>query len=132
VRARERGIPLLIHFMIGLPGETKREINETLEVALDLHEKTGAWPSVQFATPLPGTQLEELVKASGRSSATVQDWGPCFHKTPTIETDEFTKEDLAKFKWTFDRRLEASQGPRKLILNATYRCNNRCTFCATG
>src|SRR5690606_40849738 len=28
--------------------------------------------------------------------------------------------------------LEASQGPRKLILNATYRCNNRCTFCATG
>ena len=132
VRARERGIPLLIHFMIGLPGETKREINETLEVALDLHEKTGAWPSVQFATPLPGTQLEEMVKASGRSLPTVQDWGPCFQKTPTIETDEFTKEDLAKFKWTFDRRLEASQGPRKLILNATYRCNNRCTFCATG
>jgi len=131
-RARDAGIPLLIHFMIGLPGETKREINETLEVALDLHEKTGAWPSVQFATPLPGTRLDEMVRASGRALPVVDDWGPCFQKAPTIETDEFTKEELAKFKWTFDRRLEASQGPKKLILNATYRCNNRCTFCATG
>ena len=131
-RARDAGIPLLIHFMIGLPGETKREINETLELALDLHEKTGAWPSVQFATPLPGTRLEEMVRESGRSLPMVEDWGPRFQKVPTIETDEFTKEELARFKWTFDRRLEASEGPKKLILNATYRCNNRCTFCATG
>lgn len=131
-RAREVGVPLLVHFMIGLPGESKRDINRTLEFALELNERTGAWPSVQFATPLPGTRLAEMAEDRGRVLPMVEDWGPCFQRIPSIETDEFTREELAKFKWTFDRRLEASQGPKKIILNATYRCNNRCTFCATG
>lgn len=130
--ARDVGIPLLIHFMIGLPGETKRDINRTLEIALDLHDRTGAWPSVQFATPLPGTRLAEMAEQRGRVLPMIEDWGPHFQKSPTIETEEFSREELAKFKWTFDRRLEANQGPKKVILNATYRCNNRCTFCATG
>lgn len=130
--AKEFGVPLLIHFMIGLPGETKKDINRTLEVALDLHEQTGAWPSMQFATPLPGTRLAEMAEKRGKVLPMIEDYGPCFQQIPSIETGEFSREELAKFKWTFDRRLEASQGPRKVILNATYRCNNRCTFCATG
>lgn len=131
-RARDAGIPLLVHFMIGLPGETRREINRTLEVALDLHERTGAIPSVQFATPLPGTRLAAMAEERGRVLPMVEDWGPHFQKAPSIETDAFTRDDLAKFKWTFDRRIAAGQGPQKVIMNATYRCNNRCTFCATG
>lgn len=131
-RAHSAGVPLLIHFMIGLPGETKRDINRTLEVALDLYEKTGAWPSVQFATPLPGTRLAEMAEERGRVLPMIEDFGPHFQKLPSIETDEFSYGDLVRFKSTFDRRLEASQGPKKVILNATYRCNNRCTFCATG
>lgn len=131
-RAKEAGIPLLVHFMIGLPGETKADINRTLGFAIDLHELTGAWPSVQFATPLPGTRLAEIAQQRGRVLPLVEDWGPHFQKSPTVETDEFSLEDLRKFKWTFDRRLEAGQGARKVIMNATYRCNNRCTFCATG
>ncbi len=131
-RAKEAGIPLLVHFMIGLPGETKADINRTLAFAIELHEQTGAWPSVQFATPLPGTRLAEIAAQRGRVLPLVSDWGPHFQKSPTVETDEFSLEDLRKFKWTFDRRLEAGQGARKVIMNATYRCNNRCTFCATG
>ena len=30
------------------------------------------------------------------------------------------------------KTIEASRGPKKVILNVTYKCNNRCTFCATG
>jgi MoaA/NifB/PqqE/SkfB family radical SAM enzyme len=41
-------------------------------------------------------------------------------------------ESLRKFKWTFDQRLAASQGPRKVVMNVTYVCNNHCTFCAVG
>jgi MoaA/NifB/PqqE/SkfB family radical SAM enzyme len=41
-------------------------------------------------------------------------------------------EQLRKFKWTFDARLQASNGPQKVIMNVTYVCNNRCTFCAVG
>lgn len=131
--AAEAGVPALVHFMIGLPGETRRDINGTLEFAMRLHEETGAFPSVQFATPLPGTRLARLAReGSTRALPLVEDFGPCFQQAPSIETAEFTLEDLRRFKWTFDQRLAAGQGPKKVILNVTYRCNNRCTFCATG
>src|SRR5207344_761769 len=55
-----------------------------------------------------------------------------FQVKPSIPTDDFSLEDLERFKWTFDLRLAASRGPKKVIMNVTYKCNNRCTFCATG
>jgi MoaA/NifB/PqqE/SkfB family radical SAM enzyme len=130
--AAAAGVPLLVHFMIGLPGETRREINGTLEFALRLHEETGAWPSVQYATPLPGTRLAAIGAERGRPLPLVDDFGPCFQRRPSMETEHVGLDDLRRFKWTFDRRLEASQGPKKVIMNVTYKCNNRCTFCATG
>ncbi|EYF06364.1 radical SAM protein [Chondromyces apiculatus] len=152
--AAEAGVEMLVHFMIGLPGETRRDINGTLDFALRLHEETGAWPSVQFATPLPGTRLARMAQqpigedptspgsqegrapAAQRSAARalplIEDYGPYFQQAPSIETADFTLEDLRRFKWTFDQRLLAGQGPKKVIMNVTYRCNNRCTFCATG
>ena len=48
----------MIHYMIGLPGETAEEINETLAFALELWDEFRAWPAVQYATPLPGTELK--------------------------------------------------------------------------
>lgn len=39
---------------------------------------------------------------------------------------------LKDFEWTFQRRLQASSGPEKVIMNLTYACNNHCTFCAVG
>jgi MoaA/NifB/PqqE/SkfB family radical SAM enzyme len=135
-QAEEHEIPLLVHFMIGLPGETKQDINGTLDFALKLFEHTGAWPSVQFATPLPGTRLAKMADGQGASGARalplIQDYGPHFQRAPSIEAPAFTLEELERFKWTFDRRIEATQGPKKVIMNVTYKCNNRCTFCATG
>jgi len=130
--AKDAGLPLLVHFMIGLPGETRQEINATLAFALELHEETNVIPSVQFATPLPGTRLGAMASRQKRSLPVVSDWGPRFQQEPTIETDAFSLDELRKFKWTFDRRIEAAAGPKKVIMNVTYKCNNRCTFCATG
>ncbi|MEO7328066.1 MAG: radical SAM protein [Minicystis sp.] len=130
--AKEVELPMLVHFMIGLPGESKQEINGTLEFALKLHEETGVWPSVQFATPLPGTRLAALGKERGRVLPLIADYGPHFQKSPSLETEQVSFKELERFKWTFDRRLEANQGPKKVIMNVTYKCNNRCTFCATG
>ncbi len=129
--AQDAGVPALVHFIIGMPGETRRDINATLAFALELFEETGAWPSVQYATPLPGTRLARAARERGRSLPMI-DPGPHFQTRPTIATDDFSLEELRRFKWTFDKRIEAEQGPKKVILNATYRCNNRCTFCATG
>jgi MoaA/NifB/PqqE/SkfB family radical SAM enzyme len=130
--AADAGIPMLVHFMIGLPGETRRDINGTLDFALSLFEETGAEPSVQFATPLPGTRLAAIGAERGRVLPLIDDFGPHFQKTPSLSTSDFTLSDLERFKWTFDRRIEASRGPKKVIMNVTYKCNNRCTFCATG
>jgi MoaA/NifB/PqqE/SkfB family radical SAM enzyme len=131
-RAKQAGVPLLVHFMIGLPGETRAEINQTLDYALALFEQHGAWPSVQFATPLPGTRLARKTDELKRALPLATDWGPRFQKTPSIATDAFTLQDLEDFKQTFDLRLGAAQGPKKIIMNVTYKCNNHCTFCAVG
>jgi MoaA/NifB/PqqE/SkfB family radical SAM enzyme len=125
--AHAASVPLLVHFLIGLPGETAEEVNGTLAYAMDLHDRFGAWPAVQYATPLPGTQL-----AAGRSLPVVDDWGPLFQHAPSQPGATVPPAELRRFKWTFDRLLEASHGPKKLIMNVTYVCNNHCTFCAVG
>jgi MoaA/NifB/PqqE/SkfB family radical SAM enzyme len=55
-----------------------------------------------------------------------------FQTAPSQPGALVSPETLAKFKWTFDERIRASQGPRKVIMNVTYVCNNHCTFCAVG
>jgi MoaA/NifB/PqqE/SkfB family radical SAM enzyme len=131
--AAAAGVATLVHFIIGLPGETAEEINETLAFAMKLHEEHGAWPSVQYATPLPGTRLAREAVAPGRRVLPqISDYGPLFQQRPSIETETVSLAELRRFKWTFDTLLGASQGPKKVILNATYRCNNHCNFCATG
>jgi MoaA/NifB/PqqE/SkfB family radical SAM enzyme len=124
--AHREGVALMIHFMIGLPGETAEDINGTLAYALDLWDRFRAFPAVQYATPLPGTAL-----AHGRALPVVQDWGPMFQTAPS-QPGAVAPELLRTFKWTFDQRLQASQGPQKVIMNVTYVCNNHCTFCAVG
>jgi MoaA/NifB/PqqE/SkfB family radical SAM enzyme len=132
VRAAESaaaaGVPLMIHYIIGQPGESAAEINQTLSFALDLWDRFKAWPAVQFATPLPGTRLARSLPLAPPPAD--HDWGPRFQRAPTGAT--VPAELLEKFRWTFEQRLQASQGPRKLVMNATYACNNHCSFCAVG
>ncbi len=125
--AHAASVPLMVHFIIGLPGETAAEVNGTLAFAFDLFSRFGAEPAVQFATPLPGTAL-----ARGRSLPVVRDWGPHFQTAPSQPGALVSPEDLLRFKWTFDELLAASRGPKKVIMNVTYVCNNHCTFCAVG
>ena len=122
--AHREGVSLMIHYIIGLPGETAAEINGTLSFALDLWERFGATPAVQFATPLPGTDL-----ARGRKLPLVTDWGPLFQTSPSQPGALVSADDLARFKRAFDERLHA---PSLLRVNLTYACNNRCSFCAVA
>jgi MoaA/NifB/PqqE/SkfB family radical SAM enzyme len=124
--ADRAGVPLMVHYMIGLPGETAAEVNETLAFALDLWDRYRARPAVQYATPLPGTEL-----AHGRRLPVVSDWGPLFQGAPS-QLQGVSPDVLRRFKSTFDDRLRASSGPQKLVMNVTYVCNNHCTFCAVG
>lgn len=125
--AHAAGVPLMVHYIIGMPGESAAEINGTLAFAMDLYDRFGAWPAVQYATPLPGTAL-----AKGRTLPVVHDWGPRFQTEPSPVSATVSPEELQRFRWTFEERLRASRGPQKVIMNVTYVCNNRCTFCAVG
>jgi MoaA/NifB/PqqE/SkfB family radical SAM enzyme len=131
--ATRLGISTLVHFIIGMPGETRRDINQTLEYAVHLHQSYGAWPAVQYATPLPGTRLaDDYVAKSGGNVPAITDFNPLFQHHPVTSGEDFDPDVLRQFKWTFDQRIGAGLGPQKVIMNVTYRCNNRCNFCAVG
>lgn len=119
-------VPLMVHFMIGLPGETAEEINGTLAFAASLFARHGARPAIQFATPLPGTAL-----ARDRSLPVVDDWGPRFQMEPT-PLSAVGAADLQRFKWTFDAWMRAAEGPPTATVNVTYVCNSDCVFCPVG
>lgn len=132
-RAQAAGVRLLVHYIIGMPGESAAEINGTLEFALDLFERFSAEPSVQFATPLPGTRLaREATSRGAMALPMVRDWGPHFQGKPSLETPSFSSGDLVRFKHSFDRRMDALRAPGEVNLAVNYQCNNACGFCAVG
>ncbi len=60
--ARKYGIETLGFFMLGFPGETVDEINQTIRFACDSHFDEALF---SIATPYAGTELNDLVKATG-------------------------------------------------------------------
>ncbi len=124
--AHEAGVRLIIHYIIGLPGETAEEVNGTLAFALDLLERYGAEPAVQFATPLPGTEL-----ARGRALPVVSDWGPYFQNAPSQPDALVDPRTLRAFMDTLHERLDAEREPT-FVLDVTHVCNNGCSFCAVS
>lgn len=59
---QETGIELAHSFMIGMPGETKETVQETV----DFCKKLNLHPTFFIMTPYPGTVLWEQLKAQGR------------------------------------------------------------------
>ncbi len=63
--ARKHDIPMGCFFVIGFPGETRRQIGNTLRYALKLYARYKCHPKVGVATPLPGTELARIVRDQG-------------------------------------------------------------------
>lgn len=130
---REVGVPLMIHYIIGFPWETPEHITATLEMAWDLYDRFGAWPSMQFATPIRGTELHEQCVELGlipEAGVDLKD-GELFQHRPCFDPPNCPPGYVARARAAFDMKIAARQA-RKLIMNITYKCANRCVFCATG
>jgi MoaA/NifB/PqqE/SkfB family radical SAM enzyme len=130
---RELELSLMVHYIIGFPWETPSHITATLEMAWDLYERHGAWPSMQFATPIRGTALHEQCVALGLvppEGVDLKD-GALFQHRPCFEPPRCPPGYVSKARAAFDMKM-AARGARKLIMNITYQCANRCVFCATG
>ena len=54
---RREGITIFSLFVLGFPGETKEEIEQTLQFARDLKSD---WYIMQIATPLPNTEMYDI------------------------------------------------------------------------
>ena len=130
---QELDVPLMTHYIIGFPWETPAHVTATLEMAWELYERYGAWPSMQFATPIRGTALHEQCVSLGLIPADGVDLkdGALFQHRPCYDPPHCPPGYVGKARAAFDMKMAARQA-RKLIMNITYKCANRCVFCATG
>jgi len=123
VLAKKVGMQIGVFFMLGLIGETKEDIKETIKYAYKL-KKLGA-DSFQFsiATPLYGTELYEQAKRGGYLRENFSDEALAALE-PLIETEEFTADDLLELcaqanlinqSSTRDKLVKAIRHPKKAL-----------------
>lgn len=95
------GIPLTGFFIIGLPGETKKNIVRTIDFALMLKRKYDMDSVMHIAMPLVGTRLYEISK---KKNYLVQDSNPsdlAGTQNLMIETEEFDTDYLKRMRKRF-------------------------------
>jgi anaerobic magnesium-protoporphyrin IX monomethyl ester cyclase len=123
VLCKKVGIKVGCFFVIGFIGETKEEMEETINFAYKL-KRLGADSFVfSIATPLYGTELYEQAKSGGFLRECFNDEA-LSEGGPLIETPEFTAEDLrmlcakanlANPIFTRDRLIRAMRDPKKTL-----------------
>ncbi len=131
----ELGLPegfCQVHCMVGLPGEGRAEIRETLSFAAHLNEAHGARILLQNATPLPGTALHRQCVERGLIGPDQVPPASAFQGRSVITTEAFDPQLLRRAARALARRTGPAPAASKVIVNLTYRCNNRCAFCAVG
>jgi anaerobic magnesium-protoporphyrin IX monomethyl ester cyclase len=89
--AKEIGIETLASFIIGWPGETIDDVEDTLEFAKRLDVD---YAQFSFATPYPGTELYNLAK--NQKLLLTENWSEYTAGRPVIYTGEYPAEDLPK------------------------------------
>jgi anaerobic magnesium-protoporphyrin IX monomethyl ester cyclase len=90
---REAGILLTCNFMMGLPGETRDELQETL----DLAEELGVFDFGYFVFyPYPGTHLFRVCRDEGYLPADYLE-RPAVHRESILELPDLTQADIGEF-----------------------------------
>ena len=107
------GIPLSAFYIIGFPGETKRDISETLDFAYDMMKRYNVTPHLHVAIPLVGTEMYDIAKQKGYLLN--EDYTAGFIQgTGRISTEHFTPEDLRTFSTEFYKKVRRLYVIKKL------------------
>ena len=123
VLAKKVGIKVGCFFVLGLIGETKEDIEESINYAYKLRELGADSFHFSIATPLYGTELYEQAKRGGFLRDGFSDEALAAAE-PLIETPEFTADDLHELcaranlvnpTFTRDKLLRAIRDPKKTI-----------------
>jgi len=123
VLSKKVGIKVGCFFVIGLIGETKEEIQETINYAYKLR-KLGADSFIfSIATPLYGTELYEQAERGGFLRECFSDEALSAAE-PLIETPDFTADELRELcaranlvnpTFTRDKFLKALRDPKRAM-----------------
>jgi magnesium-protoporphyrin IX monomethyl ester (oxidative) cyclase len=89
----KNGVEVSVFFMMGLPGETKEEIWETINFAKRLRKKGASGASFSMATPQYGTRLYKVAVEKGYFDPNTDPTNFALF-IANIQTPEFTREDL--------------------------------------
>jgi anaerobic magnesium-protoporphyrin IX monomethyl ester cyclase len=123
VLSKKIGIKVGCFFVIGLVGETKENIKESINFAYKLRQLGADVFHFSIATPLYGTELYEQAKRGGFLRDNFSDEALAAAE-PLIETPEFTAEDLRELSaqadlvnqtFTRDKLIKAIRNPKKSI-----------------
>jgi anaerobic magnesium-protoporphyrin IX monomethyl ester cyclase len=121
--AKKVGIRVGCFFVIGLIGETKEDIKESIKYAYKLRKLGADVFHFSIATPLYGTELYEQAKRGGFLRNCFSDEALAAAE-PLIETPEFTADDLLELSaqadlvnqtLTRDKLVKAIRNPKKAI-----------------
>lgn len=91
--ARQLGINTVASAILFWPGETRRDVEETVKFVKSLESDIAQFC---IATPFPGTDLYERLKEAGMIRE--EDWSKYDIVTPVFETPEFNRKYMV-FKW---------------------------------
>lgn len=94
--ARRLEFEIIGFFIIGLPGESKEQINKTLKFAASSYFD---YVTFSIATPQAGTALEKLCIEKGLLKETQPLYGISKRSTGVFSTEQFSSFDLEKIRW---------------------------------
>ncbi|MBT8171500.1 B12-binding domain-containing radical SAM protein, partial [Candidatus Bathyarchaeota archaeon] len=123
VLTKKVGIKVGIFFILGLIGETKKDMENTIKYAYKLRKLGADNFHFSIATPLYGTELYEQAKSGGFLKEDFSDEALA-RAQPLIETSEFTTDDVLQYclkanqvnqRITKNKIIKAIRDPKKAM-----------------
>jgi radical SAM superfamily enzyme YgiQ (UPF0313 family) len=118
--AYRRRLDVHAFYVVGFPGETKSEVNDTFRYALFLLIRYDVIPHLCLARPLPGTRLYGICEDNGYLTEPLNPQigkglrGEVFSRR-MIKTEDFGPEDLEKWVRGFNRQVILLIAAKSLI-----------------
>ncbi|MBI3584943.1 MAG: cobalamin B12-binding domain-containing protein [Nitrospinae bacterium] len=97
-KTKELGMRSMGFFMIGFPGETKEQVQNTVNYAKELVSIGLDYATFYIVTPLPGTELYKMCKEKGYINEDA-DMTKYMFARGVIRTGEFTPEYLERMRF---------------------------------
>jgi radical SAM superfamily enzyme YgiQ (UPF0313 family) len=107
VLAKKEGIDVGAYFIFGFPGETKQDMEKTVQFARKLRKLGATHFLFNIATPIYGTDLYDQAKRGNFLKETITDSLSIVY--PSIETSEFNTDYLRELCLDANKSLNSTK-----------------------